>query len=54
MIITIKEIRDTEDQAGVSRLSEAYILSQDDRAEYIDWLYDEMKPTPDNETYREG
>ena len=37
-MITLDQIRQTEDKAKVNRLSEANLLSEDDRQDYIDWL----------------
>jgi hypothetical protein len=37
-MITLQQIRKTEDKAKVNRLSNAYLLNQDDRQTYITWL----------------
>jgi len=38
----------------VSRLSNANLLSEKDRGEYLNWLEDQLEPLPGTETYREG
>ena len=53
-MITTEQIRKAEDKAMVNRLSDAYLLNQEDRSEYMAWLEDQLKPLPDTETYREG
>jgi len=53
-MITLKQIRKAEDQAMVSRLSNANLLSEKDRGEYLNWLEDQLEPLPGTETYREG
>jgi len=53
-IITVEDIRQAEDIAGVSRLSDAYLLSPDDREDYLYFLHESAKPMPDTETYREA
>jgi len=53
-MITLKQIRKAEDQAMVSRLSNANLLSEKDRGEYLNWLEDQLEPLPSTETYREG
>ena len=51
-IITVEDIRQAEDRAGVSRLSDAYMLDQDDRSDYLDFLIDSLDHHEvDTETY---
>ena len=54
-MIHLKQIREAEDQAWTSRLSDAYLLNQEQRAEYLDYLKNEIeKRCVEYETYREG